>query len=258
MSFNPGRSISRVALLGIGGLALCLSAAIAAAGTATVAVAANFTDAAQELAALFEKETGNKVVFSFGSTGQLFAQISQGAPFDAFLSADQNRPKKALADGYAVPGTAFTYATGKIVLFSASPTLVSGADTLKKPAFEKIAIANPASAPYGAAAVETMKALGVYAALAAKIVQGESITQTYQFVGTGNAQLGFVALSQLAGRSEGSRWVVPQALYAPIAQDAVLLKHGESNPAARAFLTFLKSPQARAVKEKFGYGAGSP
>jgi molybdate transport system substrate-binding protein len=228
----------------------------ARAATVTVAVAANFTDTANELGALFEKGGADKVVFSFGSTGQLYTQISQAAPFDAFLSADQERPKKAIDAGYAVPGSQFTYATGKLILYSTNPTLVTGADTLKRPAFAKIAIANPATAPYGAAAVETMKALGVYEALTPKLVQGENITQTYQFVDTGNAQLGFVALSQVVTRKDGSRWAVPEKLYTPIRQDAVLLKHGENNKAARAFMDFLKGPQARAVIAKFGYGPG--
>jgi molybdate transport system substrate-binding protein len=151
----------------------------------------------------------------------------------------------------------FTYATGKLVLFSKNKELVKGEETLKKGNFEKIAIANPETAPYGAAAVEVMKNLGVYDALAPKIVQGNNISQAYQFVDTGNAELGFVALSQTINKDEGSRWVVPDKLYATIAQDAVLLKKGEGNPAAQAFLTFLKGPQARAVKEKYGYGVGA-
>lgn len=244
------------------GLLACLvwgaGLAAAHAATATVAVAANFTATAKKLAGIFEQATGNKVEFSFGSTGQLYAQISQGAPFDVFLAADQARPKKAVAAGYAVPGSEFTYATGKVVLYSARAGFVTGKETLTHGTFNRIAIANPVAAPYGAAAVETMKKLGVYASLAPKIVQGENITQTYQFVATGNAQLGFVALSQLAGKKGGSRWVVPADLYTPIAQDAVLLQHGAKNPAARAFVQFLKGPQARAVEAQFGYGAGTP
>jgi molybdate transport system substrate-binding protein len=240
-------------LAAAGALVLGLLSTAASAETATVAVAANFTDAAKELGALYEKKTGDKIVFSFGSSGQLYTQISQAAPFDAFLSADQERPTKAVAAGYAVAGSDFTYATGRLVLFSADRALVTGADTLKKAAFDKIAIANPKTAPYGAAAVEAMKALGVYDAMMAKIVQGENITQTYQFVQTGNAQLGFVALSQVVDSSDGSRWVVPEKLHTRIAQDAVLLKHGESNKAARGFLAFLKSSQGRKVINKFGY-----
>jgi molybdate transport system substrate-binding protein len=238
-------------------LATVAGALPALAGEAKVAVAANFTDAAKEIGALFEKATGNKAIFSFGSTGQLYTQITQDAPFEVFLAADQKRPAKAVEDGYAVPGTVFTYATGKVVLFSKSKDLVQGEDTLKQGKFEKIAIANPKTAPYGAAAVEVMKALGVYDALAAKIVQGNNIAQTYQFVDTGNAEVGFVALSQVVTKEDGSRWIVPDKLYKTIAQDAVLLKRGADNKTAKAFLTFLKGPEARAVKEKYGYGVGA-
>jgi molybdate transport system substrate-binding protein len=228
----------------------------AQAGEAKVAVAANFTDAAKEIGALFTETTGNRVVFSFGSTGQLFAQISQGAPFEAFLAADQARPEKAVDEGFAVPGSRFTYATGRIVLFSEDKASIEGATTLRDGAFDKIAVANPVTAPYGAAAVEAMKALGVYDALRPKIVRGNNIAQAYQFVETGNAEVGFVALSQVIGRDEGSWWLVPDDLYEPIAQDAVLLKPGADSEAARAFLAFLKGPQARAIEKKFGYGAG--
>jgi molybdate transport system substrate-binding protein len=258
MGNTSSRPRFRATLLAlIGGVSLWLSAGAALAESASVAVAANFTEAAKEIGALFEKETGDRVIFSFGSTGQLYAQITQGAPFDVLVSADDERTKTAIKEGNGVAGTDFTYAVGKLVLFSTDAKLVSGAATLKKGAFEKIAIANPVIAPYGAAAVETMKALGVYDALSAKIVQGQNITQTYQFVATGNAQLGFVALAQLAGKNAGSRWVVPEKLHPPIAQDAVLTQHGASNKAARAFLSFLKGPKAKAVIEKFGYGAGA-
>lgn len=235
---------------------LLLVPGLARADEVRVAVAANFTAAAKEIGALFEKASGHTVVFSFGSTGQLYTQIGQGAPFDVFLAADQARPEKALAEGLAVEGTRFTYAQGRIVLFSKDAGLVEGPETLKAGGFQKIAIANPETAPYGAAAVETMKALGVYEALQPKIVQGGNIAQTFQFVDTGNAELGFVALSQVAGGDAGSRWVVPGDLYSPIAQDAVLLKLGEGNEAAGAFVAFLKGAEARAVKERYGYGAG--
>lgn len=229
----------------------------AQAGEVKVAVAANFTEAAKEIGALFEKSSGHKAVFSFGATGQLFTQISQDAPFEVFLSADQTTAKKAADDGFALAESRFTYATGKIVLFSKDKDLVKGEATLKDGKFTKIAIANPATAPYGAAAVEAMKALGVYDGLSAKIVQGQNISQTYQFVETNNAELGFVALSQVIGKDEGSRWVVPADLYAVIAQDAVLLKKGAENEAARAFLAFLKGPEALSVKDKYGYGSGN-
>jgi len=253
----PRRGMQRmVTIPAVATLALGLLAPATKAGEAKVAVAANFTNAAKEIAALFETSTSDKAVFSFGSTGQLYTQISQGAPFEVFLAADQERPKKAVADDLAVPGTLFTYATGKIVLYSREPGVVNGEAILKTAAFNKIAIANPVTAPYGAAAVQAMKALGVYDALSAKFVQGNNIAQSFQFVDSGNAAVGFVALSQIALHDKGSRWIVPETLYSPIAQDAVLLKRGAENPVARAFLAFLKGPEARAVKEKYGYGSG--
>lgn len=251
--FSSIRSHVTVVLVALAVLALPGGAR---AGEAAVAVAANFTEAAKEIGAAFGRSTGHKPVFSFGSTGQLFTQITQGAPFDVFLAADRERPEKAVADGLAVDGSRFTYATGRLVLFSRDSDRVKGEATLKDGDFTKIAIANPVTAPYGLAAIETMKALGVHEALAGKIVQGTNIAQTWQFVDTGNAELGFVALSQVAGRDGGSRWIVPESLHATIAQDAVLLKRGAGNPAAEAFMAFLKGPEARAVKEKYGYGAG--
>lgn len=233
-----------------------MGATNARASEARVAVAANFTAAATEIGALFTKVTGYKVRFSFGSTGTLYAQIAQGAPFDAFLAADQLRPSTVLANGLAVAGSRFTYATGRIVLFSMDKGTVAGAGTLKNGSFARLAIANPLTAPYGAAAIQAMKALGVYDTLKGKIVEGTNIAQTYQYVRTGNAEVGFVALSQVAVHDQGSRWVVPENLYAPIAQDAVLLKRGSGNAAARAFLDFLKGKQAAAVKKKYGYGPG--
>lgn len=237
--------------------ALTATALPGSAAEVKVAVAANFTEAAKEIGALFEKASGDKAVFSFGATGQLFTQITQEAPFEVFLSADQKTPKKAIAEGLAVPDSLFTYATGRVVLFSKDKDLVKGAETLKEGKFQKISIANPATAPYGAAAVEVLKKLGVYDALSPKIVQGNNIAQAYQFVDTGTAEIGFVALSQVIKKDEGSRWLVPEDLYAPIAQDAVLLKRGAENPAAKAFLAFLKGPEANAVKEKYGYGVGA-
>jgi molybdate transport system substrate-binding protein len=237
------------------GLSWSIPAALA--GEAIVAVAANFAAPVKEIASLFEAASGDRVTFSFASTGTLYTQISQGAPFDVLLAADQARPQKAIDEGLAVAGSRFTYATGKIVLFSQDRDLVQGEKTLRDGKFAKIAIANPITAPYGAAAVEAMKALGVYDSLAGKFVQGSNIAQTYQFVATGNAEVGFVALSQIALNSEGSRWIVPDDLYSAIAQDAVLLKHGAENGAARAFLTFMKGQQARAVTAKYGYGSGN-
>jgi len=256
MNCRPCRPLVLALPLVLFASALMSLAAPAHAGEAKIAVAANFTDAAKEIGALFAKATGHKAIFSFGSTGQLYTQIAQDAPFEVFLAADQNRPKMAEETGLAVPGSLFTYATGKIVLFSKDATLVKGEATLKDGRFAKIAIANPVTAPYGAAAVEVMQALGVYGALSPKIVQGNNIAQTYQFVETGNAAVGFVSLSQVIRQGGGSRWIVPDGLYKTIAQDAVLLKRGVDNEAARAFLNFLKGPQARAVKQTYGYGVG--
>ena len=233
------------------------AAAPAVAAEIRVAVAANFLEPVKEIGALFTKATGHQAVFSSGATGQLYTQITQDAPFEVFLAADQATPQKAIDDGFAVAGTRFTYGTGRLALFSKDPVLVKGEVTLKEGRFAKLAIANPATAPYGAAAVEVMKVLGVHDALAPKLVQGNNIAQTYQFVETGNAELGFVALSQIVRHAEGSRWLVPDSLHAPIAQDAVLLKRGADIEAARAFLAFLRGPEGRAVVEKFGYGSGS-
>lgn len=244
-------------------LTLFLIAAIAGtpvsarAGEVKVAVAANFTDAVKEISALFEKASGHKTVLSFGPTGGLYNQITQAAPFEVFLSADQTTPAKAIKEGHAVADSVFTYATGKLVLFSKTDGLKLGEATLKEGKFTRIAIANPATAPYGTAAVETMQKLGVYDALKDKIVQGNNIAQTYQFVDTANAEIGFVAFAQVALKPGGSRWVVPSHLHKTIAQDAVLLKTGANNDAAKAFITFLKGPEARKVIEKYGYGVGS-
>jgi molybdate transport system substrate-binding protein len=218
-----------------------------------VAVAANFTEAAKEIAAEFKAKTGDEAVLSFGASGQFYTQITQGAPFQVFLSADASRPQQLTDDGLAVPGSRFTYAIGKLVLWSKVPGLVDGEETLKAASFAKLSICNPAAAPYGAAAVEAMKALKVYEALQPKLVEGATITQAYQFVETGNAELGFVALSQLTRSEAGSRWLIPQELYAPIRQDAVLLESGASNEAATGFIAFLKSPEARAIIERYGY-----
>ena len=229
----------------------------ASAAQTNVAVAANFTDAAKEIAAAFKAKTGDEAVLSFGSSGQLYTQITQDAPFQIFLSADDERPKKAVADGLGVQGSVFTYAIGKLVLWSKAPNLVTGEATLKGTAFNKLSICNPVAAPYGAAAVETMKSLKLYDALQPKFVVGANITQAYQFVETGNAEIGFVALSQVVNDTSGSRWMVPQDLYAPIRQDAVLLKKGEGNGAATGFMAFLNGPEAKAIIEKYGYAAAT-
>lgn len=231
-----------------------LAATPALASDVPVAVAANFTAPAKELATIFHTKTGDTLVLSFGSSGQFYTQIKQGAPFEVFLSADAARPKKAVAYGLAVPGTVFTYAVGKLVLWSADPKLVDADGmVLHDGNFIHIANADPGAAPYGAAGMQTMKALDVYNELAPKIVTGQSITQTYQFVASGNAELGFVALSQVVKSKKGSEWIVPQTLYSPILQDAVLLKTGANDPGAKAFLAFLKSPAALKIIRSYGY-----
>jgi len=247
---RPARVVGTLAAV----LLVGLSGSSARATQVHVAVAANFTEAAKEIAEAFKKKSGDEAVLSFGSSGQLYTQITQSAPFQIMLSADTERPKRLVADGLGVPDNVFTYAIGKLVLWSKSPGLVKGEATLKSASFAKIAIANPTAAPYGAAAVEMMKALKVYDALQPKIVQGNNISQTLQFIDTGNAELGFVALSQLVGKETGSRWVPPQQFYTPIKQDAVLLKKAAANKAATGFMAFLKGPEARAIIEKFGYG----
>jgi len=222
----------------------------------TVAAASDLSLAMKEMVAGFEQQTGVRVRLVFGSSAGLYAQIRNGAPFDVFLAADDETPPRLESEGFAVAGSRFTYATGGIVLYSPDDKLVRGEATLKEGRFVKLAIANPATAPYGAAAVQAMRALGLYETLEPKLVQGNNIAQAYQFVASRNAELGFVALSQVAVGSQGSRWTVPETLYEPIAQDAVLLERGAGSEAARAFLAFLRGPQARAVKQKYGYGPG--
>ncbi len=232
---------------------LLLAVSGAKAAQINVAVAANFTEPAKEIAAAFKRKTGHEAVLSFGASGQFYTQITQGAPFQVFLSADDARPRKLVEDGLAVPGSRFTYAIGKLVLWSRTPGLVKGEETLREGDFAKLSICNPAAAPYGLAAVEAMKSLRLYEAMQPKLVEGATITQAYQVVETGNAELGFVALSQLTGNDAGSRWIVPQELYPPIRQDVVLAKSAADNEAANAFIAFLREPEARAVIEKYGY-----
>lgn len=230
-----------------------LGPSAARAGKAHIAVAANFTEPAKEIGAAFKAATGHEAVLSFGSSGQFYTQIRQEAPFEAFLSADDERPRKLVEEGLAIAGSRFTYAVGKLVLWSRDPGLVKGEETLRAARFDKLSICNPVAAPYGAAAVETMKSLSLYDALKPKFVEGANISQAFQFVATGNAEIGFVALSQVANDAKGSRWVVPQELYSPILQDATLLRKGADNPAAIAFLAFLRGPQARAIIIRYGY-----
>lgn len=232
----------------------------AAAGEVLVAVAANFAGPFERIAQQFSATTGHTVKVSSGSTGKFYTQIAAGgAPFELLVAADDETPKRLAAEGHAVPGTAFTYAVGQLVLWSAKPGFVDAQGAvLKSAAVRRVAIANPKVAPYGAAAMEVIRALGLADTLAPKLVTGESISQAYQFAATGNAELGFVALSQVTvpGKApEGSFWKVPNTLYGEIRQDAVLLKAGAANPAAKALLDFLKSAPAKAVIASYGYGS---
>lgn len=240
-------------------LALILSAwvGLAQAAEVQVAVAANFTAPMQKIAAQFEQDTGHKAALSFGSTGKFYAQIKNGAPFQVLLAADDETPARLEQEGAAVVGSRFTYAIGKLVLWSARTAIVDGqGEVLKRGGFDHIALANPRLAPYGAAAVEAMKALGVYDKLAPKFVQAENIAQAYQFIATENALLGFVALSQVMEEGKlkaGSAWIVPTSLYGAIRQDGVILDKGRGNPAAEALMSYLKGDKARAVIKAYGY-----
>ncbi|KTT41570.1 molybdate ABC transporter substrate-binding protein [Pseudomonas oryzihabitans] len=222
-----------------------------------VAVAANFSAPLKAIGETFARDTGHQLVISSGATGQLYSQIKNGAPYEVFLSADDTTPAKLEAEGAAVKGSRFTYAIGSLALWSPKTGYVDGESAvLKRNAFTHLAIANPKTAPYGLAAIQTLAKLGLTDAVQAKLVEGQSITQAYQFVATGNAELGFVALSQIyqdGKLKEGSAWIVPADLYQPIRQDAVLLAPGKDQPAAKALLAYLKGPQAAAVLTAYGY-----
>ena len=222
-----------------------------------VAVAANFAAPMQKIAAHFEQDTGHKVQLAFGATGKFYAQIRNGAPFEILLAADDTTPEKLEKEGSGIAGSRFTYAIGKLVLWSSKPGFVDDkGDVLKKGDFKHISIANPKLAPYGAAAIETLTALKLLDAIQPKFVQGENIAQTHQFVATGNAELGFIALSQVMKEGkilEGSAWIVPDNLHQPIRQDAVLLDKGKGQPAAEALMKYLGSDKARSVIRTFGY-----
>jgi molybdate transport system substrate-binding protein len=222
-----------------------------------VAVAANFTAPMQAIAAAFEQDTGHKARLAFGSTGKFYAQIRHGAPFQVLLAADDQTPARLEREGMAVPGTRFTYAVGRLALWSAQAGKVDArGEVLKQGDYKHVAIANPKLAPYGAAAVEVMQHLGVVEAVRPKLVQGENIAQTHQFVASGNAELGFVALSQVTRDGTltgGSAWIVPGDLHAPIRQDATILANGRGNPAASALMDYLKGEKAKAVIRAYGY-----
>lgn len=224
---------------------------------AQLAVAANFMPPMQKIAANFEASSGHKLQLASGATGKFYAQIKNGAPFDLLLAADDETPARLEREGAAVAGSRFTYATGKLALWSTRPDLVDAkGEVLRQGKFAHLALANPKLAPYGRAAQETLQALGLYDTLQSKLVMGENIAQAQQFVATGNAELGFVALSQVwrDGKfTSGSAWLVPEKLHAPIRQDVVLLKHGRNNAAAAALLKYLQSDAAKAVIASYGY-----
>ena len=236
------------------GLTACV---VAHAAEVSVAVAANFTAPMNAIAAEFAKDTGHEAKASFGSSGKFYAQIKNGAPFQVFLSADDETPARLEQEGATVAGSRFTYAVGSLALWSGDPQRVdSRGDVLRRGGYHKLAIANPKLAPYGKAAIETLTHLGLLDIVAGKFVQGENIGQTHQFVVSGNAELGFVALSQVMkdGRlSSGSAWIVPESMHKPIRQDAVILSAGKDNPAAAALMRYLKGDKARAILNAYGY-----
>ena len=236
--------------------ALVLAAGSAFAGETTVAVAANAAEVVETLAAEFERESGHRVTVTVGSTGKLYAQILHGAPFDVFLAADQERPRLLVEEGLAIEDSQRTYAIGRLVLWSPAPGVAVNADTLRDGSFRRLAIANPDLAPYGAAARETLRELGLWESLRPKIVAGENVGQAFAMAASGNAELGFVSLaSVLSPRNPrpGSRWDVPTRLHAAIRQDLVLLNRAGDNAAARSFHRFLSSPRALEIIESFGF-----
>ena len=233
-----------------------LSVTPALAEQVLVAVAANFVPPFREVAMEFEKATGHTLQVASGSSGNFYAQIKNGAPFDVFFSADNERPKLLEEEGLGVKGSSFTYAIGRLVLWSPDPDLVKGEDTLRSERFKHLAIANPKTAPYGVAAMQAMKKLGVWESVQPRLVMGENLSQTLGFVESGNAELGFLALSQVLDpkiKGKGGRWDVPVNLHEPIQQDVVLLTKGKDNPAAKALMGFIGGPQARAIIERYGY-----
>ena len=239
------------------GVLLAAMAQVANAGEVSAAVAANFTEPVKQIVELFQKETGHTVKLSFGSSGKFYSQIKEGAPFDVFLAADEKNPKLLEKEGLAVEGSRFVYALGKLVLWSAQPGYVDGKGAvLSKGGYNKIAYADPKLAPYGLAAKDTLEDMGLWNVVQTKLVTGESITQTYQFAATGNAELAFIALSQITkgGKvTEGSWWIVPAHMYNPIRQSATLLTGAKDKAAAQAFLAFLKGEKAVAIIRSFGY-----
>lgn len=249
---TPARAIRVTAVT-----VLLWSAGPGAAAQAQVALAANFAEPMKVIAAVLQQTTGHTLKLSTGASGALYTQIKNGAPYDVFLSADNERPAMLEREALAQPGTRFTYAIGRLVLWSVNPSRIDAQGTVLQAAnLGKVAFANPKTAPYGAAALQVLDRLGLRNAMTPKLVRGESIGQTFNFVKTGNADVGFVALSQVMenGRlKQGSMWLIPQTLHDPIRQDAVLLKRGASNEAAQALLSLLQSPNIRALIRSYGY-----
>lgn len=250
--------IQRSACRGLLATAL-LSPALSSADTALIAVATNFAEVAETLVQDFENLSEHEIEISSAATGKHYAQIVNGAPYDALLAADQERPRRLEESAHAVAGTRFVYAVGKLTLWSPDEALIGddGIEVLEKQGFRALAIANPALAPYGTAAKETLQSLGLWSELEANIVMGENVGQTFALVATGNAELGLVALASVISKRNarsGSRWDVPADLHAPIRQDAVLLEHGYENAAAVAFLAYLRSDEARLTITDYGYG----
>ncbi|TAJ80491.1 MAG: molybdate ABC transporter substrate-binding protein [Gallionellaceae bacterium] len=247
----------KLSLWSLMGVLLATMAQVADAGEVNAAVAANFTEPVKQIVELFQKETGHTVKLSFGSSGKFTSQIKEGAPFDVFLAADEKNPKLLEKEGLAVEGSRFVYALGKLVLWSAQPGYVDDkGHVLRQGNYNKIAYADPKLAPYGLAAKETLEELGLWNVVQSKMVTGESITQTYQFAATGNAELAFIALSQITKDGkvmEGSWWIVPAHMYNPIKQSAVQLTAAKYPAAAKAFMAFLKSEKAVAIIRNFGY-----
>ncbi|WP_312487746.1 molybdate ABC transporter substrate-binding protein [Massilia timonae] len=227
------------------------------AGEVQVAVAANFAGPMEKLAEQFQRDTGHKAVVATGATGKFYAQIRNGAPFEVLLAADDDTPARLETEGHVAAGSRFTYAVGRLVLWSARGGVVdAGGNVLKTGSYKHLAIANPKTAPYGAAAVATLRKLGLYESVQPRIVQGENIAQAWQFASTGNAELGFVAQAQVwrDGKfTSGSGWIVPATMHEPIRQDAALLAKGAGNPAARALLQYLRTDKAKALIRTFGY-----
>lgn len=250
--------MKRPSLGGLAGAVIAMAMPVSLhAAQASVAVAANFMAPMKRIAQDFERDTGHKLTLAFGATGQFYAQIRHGAPFAVLLSADDETPLKLEKEGLGVPGSRWTYAIGKLVLWSKKPGFVDAqGEVLRQGGFEKIAMANPKLSPYGAAALQVLDHMGLRERTAAKMVQGSNITQTFQFVSSENAQLGFIALSQVFENGklkQGSAWLVPSAMHAPLQQDAVLLNPGKDNAAAVALLKYLQGDQAKAVIRAFGY-----